>query len=48
MISDLSGTIRRLHTDPGEYIDCDHPAVRDFARAGVPADARDRTKASLL
>ncbi|THD44997.1 MAG: hypothetical protein E8A46_29700 [Bradyrhizobium sp.] len=48
MIRDLSGTIRRLYTDPGEYIDCDHAAVRDFARAGVPADASDRTKANLL
>jgi len=44
----LSDTIRRLYTDPGEYIDSDHPAVEQFAKAAVPADASDRKKASLL
>ena len=48
MSNAISDTIRRLYTDPGEYIDSDHPAVRDFAGAAVPADASDREKASLL
>jgi len=47
MTNVLPDTIRRLYTDPGEFINCDHPAVRDFASAGVP-DASDREKASLL
>src|SRR5262249_27348319 len=38
----LPDTIRRLYTDPGEYIDSDHPAVQDFARSSVPVDAGDR------
>jgi len=44
----LSNTIRRLYTDPGEYIDSDHPTVREFARAAVPANASEREKACLL
>jgi transglutaminase-like putative cysteine protease len=44
----LPDTLRRLYTDPGEYIDSDHPAVRDFAGSAVAADASDREKASLL
>ena len=44
----LPDTLRRLYTDPGEYIDSDHPAVSDFARAAVAADASDRDKAGLL
>jgi transglutaminase-like putative cysteine protease len=48
MTNVLPDTIRRLYTDPGEYIDSDHPAVRDFASTAVPADASDREKASLL
>lgn len=44
----LSETIRRLYTAPGEYIDSDHPAVREFASAASPADASGREKASLL
>ena len=44
----LTDTIRRLYTDPGEYIDSDHPAVRDFAGTAVAAGADDREKASLL
>ena len=35
----LPDTIRRLYTDPGEYIDSDHPTVQDFARAAVPTAA---------
>ena len=35
----LPDTIRRLYTDPAEYIDSDHPAVQQFARAAVPAGA---------
>ena len=46
MTNVLPDAIRRLYTDPGEFIDCDHPAVWDFAKANVPADASDR--ASLL
>jgi transglutaminase-like putative cysteine protease len=48
MTNVLPDTIRRLYTDPGEYIDCDHPTVRDFASAAVPANASDREKSSLL
>jgi transglutaminase-like putative cysteine protease len=44
----LSDTLRRLYTDPGEYIDSDHPAVQDFARSAVAVNAGDREKASLL
>ena len=44
----LPDTIRRLYTDPAEYIDSDHPAVSDFARANVAANSGDREKASLL
>src|SRR5215475_9443531 len=44
----LPGTICRLYIDPGEYIDSDHPAVQDFAKAAAPANAADREKASLL
>lgn len=44
----LSDTLRRLYTDPGEYIDSDHPAVRDFAGAAAAADLGEREKASLL
>src|SRR5262245_44370791 len=44
----LPDTIRRLYTDPAEYIDSDHPAVQQFARAAVPAGADDRAKASRL
>src|SRR6201995_295236 len=41
-------TIRRLYTDPGEYIDSDHPAVQQFAANSVRADASPREKASVL
>ena len=44
----LHDTLRRLYTDPGEYIDSDHPSVQNFAGAVVAADASDRDKASLL
>ena len=44
----LSDTLRRLYTDPGEYIDSDHPAVQNFAGAAAAADLGDRDKASLL
>ena len=44
----LSGPHARLYTDPGEYIDSDHPAVQAFARAAAPEGASDREKASLL
>jgi len=48
MTSALPDTIRRLYTDPGEYIDSDHPAVESFARAAVPHGVGDREKAGLL
>lgn len=48
MINVLPDTIRRLYTDPGEYIDSDHPAVRDYSMAAVAPDASGREKASLL
>lgn len=48
MSDELPDTLRRLYTDPGEYIDSDHPAVRDFATAAVPASATDREKAGVL
>jgi transglutaminase-like putative cysteine protease len=44
----LPDTIRRLYTDPGEYIDSDHPAVQQFAETSVRADAGAREKASVL
>lgn len=48
MTSALPDTIHRLYTDPGEYIDSDHPAVESFAKAAVPNGAGGREKASLL
>jgi len=48
MTNVLPDTIRRLYTDPGEYIDSDHPAVEEFARVAVAAGASDRDKASGL
>lgn len=48
MTDHLPDTISRLYTDPGDYIDSDHPAVAAFAREAVPADAGDRDKARLL
>lgn len=44
----LPDALRRLYTDPGEYIDSDHPAVEAFAADAVPAHAGDRDKASGL
>ena len=36
----LPDTLRRLYTDPGEYIDSYHPLIRDFAgTAAGPATA---------
>jgi len=44
----LPDTLRRLYTDPGEYIDSDDPSVAAFARSAVAADASQRDTASLL
>ena len=48
MMNALPDTIRRLYTDPGEYIDSDNPAVQEFARTAAPSGANDREKASVL
>src|SRR6516225_9409705 len=48
MTEPLPDTIHRLYTDPGEYIDSDHPAVRQFAETAVRADASEREKAIVL
>src|SRR5438128_1230701 len=40
--------LRRLYTDPAEYIDSDHPSVVAFAEAAAPPGAGVREKASLL
>lgn len=48
MTEHLPETISRLYTDPGEYVDSDHPAVEAFARAAAPADAGARDIASRL
>ncbi|MCC8965012.1 transglutaminase domain-containing protein [Bradyrhizobium sp. Pear76] len=48
MTEQLPETISRLYTDPGDYVDSDHPAVEAFARAAVPAAASARDKASRL
>jgi transglutaminase-like putative cysteine protease len=48
MTDALPDTVRRLYTDPAEYIDSDHPTVQDFARAAAPSGASDREKANLL
>ena len=48
MTDHLPDTMRRLYTDPADYIDSDHPAVERFARSSVAPDASDRTKASRL
>ena len=48
MTNALPDTIRRLYTDPAEYIDSDHPAVQDFSRTAVASDASEREKAKLL
>ena len=44
----LPNTIRRLYTEPGEYIDSDHPAVQEFAESRVRADASARRRRTLL
>ena len=44
----LTDTLRRLYTDPAEYIDSDNEAVQAFAREHVAANASDREKASRL
>src|SRR5579871_3033787 len=48
MTDQLPDALRRLYTDPADYIDSDHPNVETFARAAVAPDASDRTKASQL
>jgi transglutaminase-like putative cysteine protease len=48
MTEQLPDTIRHLYTDPAEFIDSDHPAVQDFAKAAAPANAGEREIASLL
>ena len=48
MTEQLTDTISRLYTDPGEYVDSDHPAVEAFARAAVPRGASTREIASRL
>ena len=48
MTIELPDTLRRLYTDPGEFIDSDHPAVQDFANDAVSAQASDRDKVSRL
>ncbi|QPF84198.1 transglutaminase family protein [Bradyrhizobium genosp. L] len=48
MTEQLTETIRRLYTEPADYIDSDHPAVASFAHAAVPADAGARDIASRL
>jgi len=48
MTDHLPDTMRRLYTDPADYIDSNHPAVERFARSSVAPDASDRTKASRL
>lgn len=42
----LTDTLRRLYTDPAEYIDSDHPAVTAFAAENAARD--ERTTASRL
>lgn len=46
MTETLTDTLRRLYTDPADYIDFDHPAVKAFAAAQAAGDAR--TTASKL
>jgi transglutaminase-like putative cysteine protease len=48
MTETLSDTIRRLYTEPADYIDSDDPTVEDFARSAVATEASDRDKASRL
>ena len=48
MTEHLPDTISRLYTDPGEYVDSDHPAVEAFARAAIPPGAGTREIASRL
>jgi transglutaminase-like putative cysteine protease len=48
MTETLPDTIRRLYTDPAEYIDSDHPAVVAFAEAAAQGADCDRAKASRL
>jgi transglutaminase-like putative cysteine protease len=44
----LPDPLRRLYSEPAEYIDSDHPAVQAFARRAVPQGASAREAASLL
>ena len=48
MTETLPDTIRRLYTDPAEYVDSDHPAVVAFAEAAAQGADCDRAKASRL
>jgi transglutaminase-like putative cysteine protease len=48
MSDHLPEALRRLYTDPADFIDSDHPAVEQFARSAASANAGDREKASLL
>jgi len=48
MTNVLPAALCRLYTDPGEYIDSDHPAIEAFARDAAPEEAGDRDKASAL
>ena len=40
MRHEQADTIRHLYTDPAEYIDSNHPAVGDFAKATARANRR--------
>ncbi|MDR3448609.1 MAG: transglutaminase-like domain-containing protein [Alphaproteobacteria bacterium] len=44
----MPGSLRRLYTDPGEYVDCDHADVIAYAKSIVAEDAADHEKARLL
>ncbi|MCC8980302.1 transglutaminase-like domain-containing protein [Bradyrhizobium acaciae] len=48
MTEQLTDTISRLYTDPGDYVDSDHPAVEAFARAAVLPGTGAREIASRL
>lgn len=48
MTDTLPDAMRRLYTDPADYIDSDHPSVVAFANAAVRPHDSEREKASKL
>lgn len=50
MLDDLDddAALRRLYTDPADYVDSDHPSVHAFAQAAAAGAVDDKTRAVRL